>query len=179
MYCIFNHLFKYQVEKTLRTQNHLSLVDAPDFTTSITLLTSSIFTSSDMELGNVSVWPRLEPFLLGALQVAPSNKLSMHYLRKMASYVRSRDGCYPRLGWLMWKHIACGKLQLSEDLAWLYFETFDLLALHTPEERLEWAEALSQCSSAKELDRQRSKVSCCQDEIQGQRNAQGKERFSL
>ncbi|XP_031441310.1 TBCC domain-containing protein 1 isoform X2 [Clupea harengus] len=112
-----------------------------------------------MELGNVSVWPRLEPFLLGALQVAPSNKLSMHYLRKMASYVRSRDGCYPRLGWLMWKHIACGKLQLSEDLAWLYFETFDLLALHTPEERLEWAEALSQCSSAKELDRQRSKMS--------------------
>lgn len=121
-----------------------------------------------MELGNISVWPRLEPFLLGALQVAPSNKLSMHYLRKMAAYVRTRDGCYPRLGWLMWRHIACGKLQLPEDLAWLYFETFDLLAPHTPEERLEWAEALSQCSSPKELDKQRSKVSyCCQHECQG------------
>ncbi|XP_076120061.1 TBCC domain-containing protein 1 [Alosa pseudoharengus] len=112
-----------------------------------------------MELGNISVWPRLEPFLLGALQVAPSNKLSMHYLRKMAAYVHTRDGCYPRLGWLMWRHIACGKLQLVEDLAWLYFETFDLLAQHTPEERLEWAEALSQCSSPKELDKQRSKLS--------------------
>ncbi|XP_041936609.1 TBCC domain-containing protein 1 [Alosa sapidissima] len=112
-----------------------------------------------MELGNICVWPRLEPFLLGALQVAPSNKLSMHYLRKMAAYVHTRDGCYPRLGWLMWRHIACGKLQLVEDLAWLYFETFDLLAQHTPEERLEWAEALSQCSSPKELDKQRSKLS--------------------
>ncbi|KAL2081244.1 hypothetical protein ACEWY4_023097 [Coilia grayii] len=112
-----------------------------------------------MELAGVSVWPRLEPFLLGALQVAPTTKLSMHYLRRMASYVRTRDGCYPRLGWLMWRHIACSKLQLPEDLAWLYFETFDLLVAYTPEDRLEWAEALSQCSTPKELERQRSKLS--------------------
>lgn len=58
----------------------------------------------------------------------------------------------------MWRHIACGKLQLPEDLAWLYFETFDLLNNHSPEERLEWAECLSQCSSKSELDQQRNKV---------------------
>ncbi|XP_076857573.1 TBCC domain-containing protein 1 [Brachyhypopomus gauderio] len=108
---------------------------------------------------SASVWPRLEPFLLGALQAAPPGKLSVHYLRKMACYVRSREGCYPRLGWLMWRHIACGKLQLGEDLAWLYFETFDLLVRRSPEEKLEWAEALSQCRSPRELDRQRSKLS--------------------
>lgn len=59
----------------------------------------------------------------------------------------------------MWKHIACGKLQLPEDLAWLYFETFDLLIGHPPEERLELAECFSQCSSPSELDQQRNKVS--------------------
>ncbi|KAM9342335.1 TBCC domain-containing protein 1 [Pholidichthys leucotaenia] len=112
-----------------------------------------------MESEGVSIWPRMEPFLLGALQVAPSSKLSLHYLRKMASYVRTRDGCFPVLGWPMWRHIACGKLQLPEELAWLYFETFDLLIGHSPEKRLEWAECLSQCSSKGELDQQRSKLS--------------------
>ncbi|XP_031604785.2 TBCC domain-containing protein 1 [Oreochromis aureus] len=112
-----------------------------------------------MEANGVSIWPRMEPFLLGALQVAPSSKLSLHYLRKMAIYVRTRDGCFPILSWPMWRHIACGKLQLPEDLAWLYFETFDLLIGHTPEERLEWAECLSQCSTKSELDQQRNKLS--------------------
>ncbi|KAI1885316.1 hypothetical protein AGOR_G00218890 [Albula goreensis] len=112
-----------------------------------------------MEQATPSVWARLEPFLLGALQVPPPTKLSLHYLRKMAAYVHTRDGCYPHLGWPMWRHIACGKLQLPEDLAWLYFETFDLLTPHAPEDRLGWAEALSQCSSPKELDRVRSRLS--------------------
>ncbi|XP_071400703.1 TBCC domain-containing protein 1 isoform X1 [Centroberyx affinis] len=112
-----------------------------------------------MEADSVSIWPRMEPFLLGALQVAPPSKLSLHYLRKMATYVRTRDGCFPTLGWAMWRHIACGKLQLPDDLAWLYFETFDLLTGHAPEERLEWAESLSQCSSQSQLDHQRSKLS--------------------
>uniref|UniRef100_A0A3Q2QNS7 TBCC domain-containing protein 1 n=2 Tax=Fundulus heteroclitus TaxID=8078 RepID=A0A3Q2QNS7_FUNHE len=113
----------------------------------------------DMEADSVSVWPRMEPFLLGALQLAPTSKLSLHYLRKMAVYVRTRDGCFPALGWSMWRHIACGKLQLPEDLAWLYFETFDLLLGHAPEERLERAESMSQCASKSELDQERAKLS--------------------
>ncbi|KAK3568916.1 hypothetical protein QTP86_019555 [Hemibagrus guttatus] len=112
-----------------------------------------------METGSASVWPRLEPFLLGALQAAPPWKLSMHYLRKMACYVRTRDGCFPRLSCHMWRHIACGKLQLPEELAWLYFETFDLLVPRSAEEKLEWAEALSQSLNPRDFDRQRSKLS--------------------
>ncbi|XP_056610967.1 TBCC domain-containing protein 1 isoform X2 [Triplophysa dalaica] len=112
-----------------------------------------------MEKHTACVWPRLEPFLIGVLPVAPPSKFSLHYLRKMACYVRSRDGCFPRLGWHMWRHIACGKLQLAEELAWVYFETFDLLMPHSVERRLEWAEALSQCHTPKELDRQRGKLS--------------------
>ncbi|KAL4616599.1 TBCC domain-containing protein 1 [Arapaima gigas] len=112
-----------------------------------------------MEQCGVRVWARLEPFLLGALQVAPPSKLSLHYLRKMATYVRVREGCFPYLSWPMWHHIACGKLQLSEDLAWLYFETFDLLRPRTPEQRLEWAEGLSQCGTPRELERMRNRLS--------------------
>ncbi|RXM27800.1 TBCC domain-containing protein 1 [Acipenser ruthenus] len=103
----------------------------------------------------------MEPFLVGALQAPPPAKFSMHYLRKMATYVRTRakDGCFPRLCWPMWRHIACGKLQLPDELAWVYFETFDLMAERSPEERLEWAEAVSQCSTREELNRLRHKLS--------------------
>ncbi|XP_066542269.1 TBCC domain-containing protein 1 [Hoplias malabaricus] len=117
-----------------------------------------------MDTCPASVWPRIEAFLLGALPAAPPTKLSLHYLRKMAVYIRTREGCFPRLGWHMWRHIACGKLQLAEELAWLYFETFDLLSSRSPEEKLEWAEALSQSQSAREIDRQRSKL--CVDTLQ-------------
>lgn len=84
----------------------------------------------------------------------------------MAVYVQTRDGCFPSLGWPMWRHIACGKLLLPEDTAWLFFETFDLLVGRTPQERLERAELLSQCSSKSQLDHQRSQVSprsCSED----------------
>lgn len=111
-----------------------------------------------MESGTVRIWPRTDPFLLGALQVMPPCKLGFNYLRKFALYVRTRDGCFPTLSWPMWRHIARGKLQLPEDLVWLYFETFDLLMPRSPEERLGWAESLSQCSDPKELDHQRSKL---------------------
>ncbi|TRY91847.1 hypothetical protein DNTS_027195 [Danionella cerebrum] len=112
-----------------------------------------------MEKYSAYIWPCLNPFLIGVLPATPPSKFCMHYLRKMASYVRTRDGCFPRLGWHMWRHIACGKLQLAEDLAWLYFETFDLLIPHTAEQSLEWAEALSQCQTQRELEWQRSKLS--------------------
>uniref|UniRef100_A0A1A8C9I9 TBCC domain-containing protein 1 n=3 Tax=Nothobranchius TaxID=28779 RepID=A0A1A8C9I9_NOTKA len=112
-----------------------------------------------MEAGRVAIWPRMEPFLLGALQVAPSSKLGLPYLRKMAIYVQTRDGCFPVLSWPRWKRIACGKLLLPEDVAWLYFETFDLLVDHRPQQRLEWAERLSQCSSKSELDHARNMLS--------------------
>ncbi|KTG32829.1 hypothetical protein cypCar_00009902 [Cyprinus carpio] len=71
-----------------------------------------------MDKYTACVWPRLEPFLIGVLPATPPSKFSMHYLRKMACYVRTRDGCFPRLGWHMWRHIACGKLQLEEELNW-------------------------------------------------------------
>ncbi|XP_070438596.1 TBCC domain-containing protein 1 isoform X2 [Equus przewalskii] len=95
------------------------------------------------------------------LCVPPPSKFSLHYLRKISTYVRTRatEGAYPRLYWSTWRHIACGKLQLAKDLAWLYFEIFDSLAVKTPEERLEWSEILSNCMTEDEVEKQRNQLS--------------------
>ncbi|EDK97634.1 mCG128258, isoform CRA_c, partial [Mus musculus] len=113
-----------------------------------------------MDQSGVLLWVKAEPFLVGALQEPPPSKFSLHYLRKIATYVRTRatEGAYPHLYWPTWRHIACGKLQLAKDLAWLYFEMFDNLSVRTPEERLEWSEILSNCATEEEVEKQRSQL---------------------
>ncbi|XP_014460104.2 TBCC domain-containing protein 1 [Alligator mississippiensis] len=107
------------------------------------------------------LWVRAEPLLLGALPAPPPPKLGPHYLRKMAAYVRARAGAggWPRLGWPLWRRIACGKLQLPRDLAWLYFERFDALAPRSAAQRLERAEAAAACASDHELEQLRNQFS--------------------
>ncbi|XP_056392161.1 TBCC domain-containing protein 1 isoform X4 [Hyla sarda] len=112
-----------------------------------------------MDAYKVQIWAKTDPFLIGALQFPPPAKFNMHYLRKMATYVRTRsaEGCYPRLNWTMWRHIACGKLQLVEDTAWLYFEAFHSLTERSAPKSLEWAERVSSCSSVDEYEKVKSK----------------------
>lgn len=114
-----------------------------------------------MDQSGVLLWVKAEPFLVGALQMPPPSKFSLHYLRKISTYVRTRasEGAYPRLYWSAWRHIACGKLQLPKDVAWLYFEIFEGLSVKTPEERLEWSELLSNCTSEDEVEKQRNQLS--------------------
>ncbi|ELV09452.1 TBCC domain-containing protein 1 [Tupaia chinensis] len=121
-----------------------------------------------MDQSGVLLWVKAEPFIVGALQVPPPSKFSLHYLRKISTYVRTRatEGAYPRLSWSAWRHIACGKLQLAKDLAWLYFEIFDSLSVRTPEERLEWSEVMSNCTSEDEVEKQRNQPSGGQYKIQ-------------
>ncbi|XP_062067181.1 TBCC domain-containing protein 1 isoform X2 [Lepus europaeus] len=111
-----------------------------------------------MDQSRVLLWVKAEPFIVGALQIPPPSKFSLHYLRKISTYVRTRasEGAYPRLYWSTWRHIACGKLQLAKDVAWLYFEIFEGLSVKTPEERLEWSELLSNCTSEDEVEKQRN-----------------------
>ncbi|KAJ7396878.1 TBCC domain-containing protein 1-like protein [Pitangus sulphuratus] len=113
-----------------------------------------------MAAGPVRLWARTEPFLAGALPAPPPTRLAPHYLRKAAAYARARadQGCFPRLRWPRWRHIACGKLQLGRDLAWLYFELFHSLLGPDPPRRLRWAEAEASCATAEELERERSKA---------------------
>lgn len=110
--------------------------------------------------GPLRLWVRTEPFLVGALPAPPPARLTPHYLRKAAAYARARadQGCFPRLRWPSWRHIACGKLQLSREIAWLYFELFRGLLGPAPPLRLRWADAEAACTSAEELERERSKA---------------------
>ena len=39
------------------------------------------------------------------------------------------------LSWPIWRHMACEKLKISEDLAWSYFEVFDSLQETSVHER--------------------------------------------
>ncbi|NXT73170.1 TBCC1 protein, partial [Zapornia atra] len=108
----------------------------------------------------VRLWVKTEPFLVGALPAPPPARLGPHYLRKMAAYARARaaEGCFPRLSWPRWRHIACGKLQLGRGLAWLYFELFLSLLRRDPSRLLEWAETEAGCADADELEQERSKA---------------------
>ncbi|XP_069721339.1 TBCC domain-containing protein 1 [Phaenicophaeus curvirostris] len=107
----------------------------------------------------VRLWVRTEPFLAGLLPAPPPARLGPRYLRKVAAYARARPGCFPRLPWPRWRHIACGKLQLRREIAWLYFQLFHSLLHPDPPRRLERAEAEAACGSAEELERQRSELS--------------------
>ncbi|XP_032831239.2 TBCC domain-containing protein 1 [Petromyzon marinus] len=108
----------------------------------------------------VRLWLRDEPFRVGVLPMAPPTKLGVYYLHKVAAYVRIRPLGFPRLTWPMWRHVACGKLQLPEEVAWLYMESCDTLAPEwTAQRRLEWAEEVSECRSRASTEQLRAQLS--------------------
>lgn len=89
---------------------------------------------------NVSLWVKAEPFSYGAFHIAPHPRLNFNNIKKIVIYAKNKgDTGFPSLSYSVWRHIACNKLHLSEDLAWLYFTTCHLLSEDTsPAERLEW-----------------------------------------
>ncbi|KAI0227618.1 hypothetical protein LSAT2_021908 [Lamellibrachia satsuma] len=108
----------------------------------------------------ISLWVRSELFAYGALPVPPHPRLSVHNIKKIIPYAKSKGKSgFPRLGYSVWKNIACNKLQLPMDLAWMYFVTFDMLVVTTPEEKLERDEMFAQCSSQQELELYKCRMS--------------------
>ncbi|XP_070573385.1 TBCC domain-containing protein 1-like [Ptychodera flava] len=108
----------------------------------------------------LSMWVRPEPFNFGALQIAPHPKLSMHYLKKVAVYAKTKkQSGYPRMSYNTWKYIACNKMGMKEEDAWLYFEGFDLLCEHSAEERLQLAEKFTDSRSQEETEKVKSQLS--------------------
>ncbi|KAK7087295.1 TBCC domain-containing protein 1-like isoform X2 [Littorina saxatilis] len=70
------------------------------------------------------LWVRAEPFSYGSLPVAPHPRLNFTNIKKIVIYAKNKGSAgYPKLSYSVWKHIACNKLHLTEDLAWVYFET--------------------------------------------------------
>ncbi|PIK60295.1 putative TBCC domain-containing protein 1-like [Apostichopus japonicus] len=99
------------------------------------------------------LWLRTDPFTSGALQVAPHPKLNLHYLKKIGTYAQSKGKSgFPKLSYSVWRHIACHKLSLTENLAELYFQGFQLLNSDVAEERRKGQEQLSAVQDEKEKE---------------------------
>lgn len=85
-----------------------------------------------------NLWLKTEPFSLGALPGPPA-RLTTTNIKKIIPYAKTKcRGGYPNLSYSVWKHVACNKLQLPDDVAWSYFMTFDLIHGRTQDQRLEW-----------------------------------------
>lgn len=113
----------------------------------------------------VHLWANPGPLECGSIchhdrQLGTAGRFSVHQLKKLLVYARSKGKhAYPWLSYSVWSHIAKNKLHLSEELAWLYFETFDVISDISPSERLKLLDMMNKCSSKEELDHLRKRVS--------------------
>lgn len=111
-------------------------------------------------MSSITLWVKPDAFDFGAIHAPLPPKLTLHNLYKLSIYARNKgEAGYPQLSYPVWKHVACNKLQMSEDLAWLYFETFDMLCGSSFKEHSRWNEIFSQCKSLEEIDHLRSQGS--------------------
>ncbi|CAL8107075.1 unnamed protein product [Calicophoron daubneyi] len=102
----------------------------------------------------VTLWPRAEPFTYGIFQVHPHPRLAVHNIKKLVSYAKSKGKSgYPRLSYPVWKHVACSKLQLTEELAWVLFHTCLSMATTHNEKLKEMEERIFCSQTAAESER--------------------------
>ncbi|CAH1802200.1 unnamed protein product, partial [Owenia fusiformis] len=107
----------------------------------------------------VTLWVKSEPFSFGALPVAPHPRLSVHNIKKIVTYAKTKGHLgFPKLSYSVWKHIACNKLQLSDDIAWLYFQTCDLVSNSSSEQWPDWDKQYSKASNPVEIEQCRNGV---------------------
>ncbi|CAG2247058.1 TBCCD1 [Mytilus edulis] len=109
---------------------------------------------------NVTLWVKSELFSYGALPIAPHPRLTFNNIKKIVIYAKNKgESCFPKLSYSVWRHIACNKLLLTEDLAWMYFHTCHLFSEDlSPVERMEWDQEMSNCSTKQERDQLKSRV---------------------
>ncbi|KAL8610824.1 hypothetical protein ACOMHN_056679 [Nucella lapillus] len=109
----------------------------------------------------VELWVKAEPFSYGALPVAPHPRLNFTNIKKIVIYAKNKGSAgFPKLSYSVWKHIACNKLHLTEDLAWVYFETCYFLTTDlSPVERAERDERFASAESQEEKSQLRLQYS--------------------
>ncbi|XP_041350328.1 TBCC domain-containing protein 1-like isoform X2 [Gigantopelta aegis] len=110
---------------------------------------------------SVSLWVKAEPFSYGALPVTPHPRLNFSNIKKIVIYAKNKgETGFPLLSYSVWKHIACNKLHLTEDLAWMYFSSCHLFCDSvSPVERIEWDEKFVHAQSQAKADSLRLKLS--------------------
>ncbi|XP_021370159.1 TBCC domain-containing protein 1-like, partial [Mizuhopecten yessoensis] len=97
----------------------------------------------------VCLWVKAEPFSYGAFPIAPHPRLTFSNIKKIVIYAKNKGHLgFPRINYSVWRHIACNKLHLTEDLAWMYFSTCHLFCEDlSAMERIERDQEMAACSS--------------------------------
>lgn len=75
-------------------------------------------------MNDVQLWPNRKIFEYGIVYSHP--KITFTNAERIIKYSLSKEN-WPMLSWKVWRHMACEKLKIKEELAWVYFETFDSL----------------------------------------------------
>ncbi|XP_031555846.1 TBCC domain-containing protein 1-like [Actinia tenebrosa] len=113
-----------------------------------------------MEVTTLALWVRAEPFDSGAIHSPLPPKLTLHNLHKLCIYSRSKGKAgFPSITYSLWKHVACNKLGISNDQAWMYFETFDMLTQSSFKDSRTWKRQYLHCKTQEEIENLRDLMS--------------------
>lgn len=124
------------------------------------MLNRKMAVQSDTTVTMVTMWVKSEVFSYGAIPIAPHPRLTFNNIKKIVIYAKNKgESCFPKMSYSVWRHIACNKLLLNEDLAWMYFQTCHLFSEDvSPAERMEWDQDYANATSKQEKDQLKSKV---------------------
>ncbi|CAF1286843.1 unnamed protein product, partial [Didymodactylos carnosus] len=102
----------------------------------------------------VRIWAKAEPFTFGALNSPPPPEISSSSLKGIVKYMKKNEKCgYPKMNYILWRHIACQKLHMSEELAWMYFESYSLLTNGGNAKRTQLDAQMAKATTSAEIER--------------------------
>ncbi|CAF0947206.1 unnamed protein product [Adineta ricciae] len=103
---------------------------------------------------HLAIWCRAEVFTFGALTTPPPPDITPASLKALVKYMKkSGTAGYPKMNYMLWRHIACSKLHMSEELAWMYFETYSMLTNVSSQRRIQTDIQTSKAHTPTEIER--------------------------
>jgi TBCC domain-containing protein 1 len=103
---------------------------------------------------HLAIWCRAEVFTFGALTTPPPPDITSASLKSIVKYMKkSSTAGYPKMNYMLWRHIACSKLHMSEELAWMYFETYSMLTNVSNQRRIQTDIQMAKANSTAEIER--------------------------
>ncbi|CAF2933821.1 unnamed protein product [Rotaria sp. Silwood2] len=103
---------------------------------------------------HLAIWCRAEVFTFGALTTPPPPDITPSSLKSIVKYMKkSNTAGYPKMNYMLWRHIACSKLHMSEELAWMYFETYSMLTNTSAQRRIQTDIQVAKANSTAEIER--------------------------
>ncbi|CAF0857835.1 unnamed protein product [Rotaria sp. Silwood1] len=103
---------------------------------------------------HLAIWCRAEVFTFGALTTPPPPDITPASLKSIVKYMKkSNTAGYPKMNYMLWRHIACSKLHMSEELAWMYFETYGMLTNISAQRRIQTDIQMAKANGTPEIER--------------------------